>query len=353
MIDLKKLADNLTNEKIIELVTKLGSDEYQDTEKAIIFKTICHNVDATEASMKLYYYKDSKKFHCFTECGETFNIYTLFEKRYKLLGKEYNFYTDIVQIIAEGAEVEDFSNSFFYKYESNFDKFEKQKIEVNLKPINPSILDIYSFYPTVEWLNDGINEQSMKDFNIKYSIDENKIIIPHYDIDNNLVGIRCRPLNEEDLIIGKYMPVQIEGKMYSHPLGYNLYGLNIVKENIKRFQMAIIGEGEKAVLQYNTMFGLKNNICIAACGSSISNYQIELLIKSGAKKILIAFDKEGDSWQEKQNYYNKLLDFCKKFQNKVQMGFIWDTKNLLKLKESPFDKGKEIFIKLYKGAKWI
>jgi hypothetical protein len=193
----------------------------------------------------------------------------------------------------------------------------------------------------------------MKDFNIRYSIDENKIIIPHYDINNNLIGIRCRPLNEKDLIIGKYMPVQIEGKIYSHPLGYNLYGLNIVKDNIKRVKMAIIGEGEKAVLQYNTMFGLNNNICVAACGSSISNYQIELLIKTGAEKILIAFDKEGENWQERQSHYNKLLNYCKRFQNKVQMGFIWDTKELLKLKESPFDRGKEIFLTLYKGAKWI
>ena len=53
MIDLKDLANKLTDERIIELVTQLGSDEYQNTEKAIIFKTICHNVDASEASMKL------------------------------------------------------------------------------------------------------------------------------------------------------------------------------------------------------------------------------------------------------------------------------------------------------------
>jgi hypothetical protein len=76
--------------------------------------------------MKLYYYKDNKKFHCYTDCGDTFNIYTLFERRYQLLGKQYNFYRDIVQVIAEGTEVEDFSKSFFYKYNSDFDKFEKQ-----------------------------------------------------------------------------------------------------------------------------------------------------------------------------------------------------------------------------------
>ena len=84
----------------------------------------------------------------------------------------------------------------------------------------------------------------MKQYNIKYSIEQNKIIIPHYDINNNLIGIRGRALNEEDLSIGKYMPVQIEGTIYSHPLMYNLYGLNIVKDNIKKYKMAIVAESE-------------------------------------------------------------------------------------------------------------
>lgn len=86
----------------------------------------------------------------------------------------------------------------------------------------------------------------MKLYNIRYSILQNKIIIPHYDVDNNLIGIRGRALNEEDLVYGKYMPIQIENKIYSHPLMFNLYGLNIVKNNIKRLKTAIIAESEKA-----------------------------------------------------------------------------------------------------------
>ena len=35
------------------------------------------------------------------------------------------------------------------------------------------------------------------------------------------------------------------------------------------------------------------------------------------------------------------------------MGFIYDAKNLLRLKESPTDRGKEIFLELYKGAIWL
>jgi hypothetical protein len=35
------------------------------------------------------------------------------------------------------------------------------------------------------------------------------------------------------------------------------------------------------------------------------------------------------------------------------MGFIFDKNNLLNLKDSPFDKGKEIFLKLYNSSIWI
>ena len=78
-----------------------------------------------------------------------------------------------------------------------------------------------------------------------------------------------------------------------------------------------------------------------------------MLCSAGATRILIAFDKEGETWKEQENYYNKLTDLCKKYQNKVRMGFIFDKNNLLNLKESPFDKGKEIFLKIYSSSIWI
>lgn len=35
------------------------------------------------------------------------------------------------------------------------------------------------------------------------------------------------------------------------------------------------------------------------------------------------------------------------------MGFIYDSKNLLNLKNSPTDRGKEKYLELYKGAIWL
>lgn len=352
MIDLKEVVNNLSPQRVIELVTNLGSDQYIEKDDYIIFKTICHNVDASEAKMKLYYYKRNKKFHCYTHCGDNFNIIELFKRRYELLGVDYNFYKDIALVIT-GDNAPTKEEGFSEKYVSEFDDLKHNEAQVELTHLNPSLLNTFTFYPTPEWLNDGISEETMRRFGIRYSIDQNKIIIPHYDKDNFLIGIRGRALNEEDIEIGKYMPVQIEGKIYAHPLGYNLYGLNLVKENIKRFKMAVVAESEKSVLQYDTMFGHDKNICVAVCGSNLSAYQMNLLLELGVEYVLIAFDNEGETYQEKQKYYKKLFKMCERYKLRCNMGFIFDQDKRLNLKDSPTDKGKEVYMQLSKEAVWL
>ena len=49
--------------------------------------------------------------------------------------------------------------------------------------------------------------------------------------------------------------------------------------------------------------GKEKAICVACCGSSFHKYQLDLLLNCGAKKILIAFDKEGETWDKRKKYY--------------------------------------------------
>lgn len=351
MSDLNELVDSLSNEQIIEIMTQLGADRFEETGNAIIFPTICHNHDSSDASMKLYYYPRTKTFHCYTDCGCTFNIIGMFKKRYELLNVQYDFFKDIVIRIGGKAGSKP-RESFYQPYHSIYTT-ENHEADVKLPILNKGLLNAYKFYPTAEWLEDGISEEAMKIYNILYSVQENKIIIPHYDMNGNLVGIRGRALNDEDLVYGKYMPVKLEGKMYAHPLGYNLYGLNFVRENVKKYKMAIVAESEKSCLQYSTMFGQDRNIVVAACGSSFHKYQLDLLLQCGAEKILIAFDKEGETWKEKEAYYAKLKGICEKYKNYATMGFIVDNSNLLKLKQSPFDCGPEVATKLISKGVWL
>lgn len=355
MVDLKELEERLEPEDIIEILEELGVNDYIEKDDCIIFPTLCHHEDPNEGKKKLYYYKDNHKFVCYTDCGCSFDIFGLFRRRYDLLQIPYHFYKDIVLKVVNQTGFELSENfDFVRKYKSDLDKFRPKEINVDLKEVDNKLLNLYSFYPTSEWLRDNISIEAMKHFNILYSIEENKIIIPHYNYDGKLIGIRGRALNENEIkTYGKYMPVLIGETIYSHPLNFNLYGLNLTKNNIKRVGLAIVSEGEKSVLQYETMFGKNNNICVAACGSILSNYQIDLLLRAEARKVLIAFDREGETYKDHEKHFQKLKNFCLRYKNKCKMGFIFDTQNLLNLKESPFDRGKETFLQLYKGAIWL
>jgi hypothetical protein len=201
-------------------------------------------------------------------------------------------------------------------------------------------------YP-VEWLNDGITKATMDKYNIRFSISQNKIIIPHYNVSGQLVGIRGRALNPDEIEqIGKYMPVQIEQKWYAHPLSLNLYGLNYNKENIRNYGVCYIGEAEKFCMQMDS-FNFPN-CSVAVCGSQLNKYQIDLLMRiCHPREIVVCFDKEEKFGETK--YFDKLYNVCKKYRNYCNMSFIYDRNNLLNLKESPTDRGQKVFEELVEG----
>lgn len=352
MNQLTQLAKSLPPKKIIDIVTKLGANRYQETNDAIIFPTICHHKNSEDAKMKLYYYPSTCSFHCYTDCGCSFNIYDLFKKRYELFGQDYNFFKDIVLQIDTGDYIGDKYVELANYYESIYNSH-NYNAEVNYKKLNKGILNIYDKAYTSEWINDNISIEAMKVFNIRYSSLENKIIIPHYDINNNLIGVRGRTLNPEELEFGKYLPIKLGNKTLSHALSYNLYGLNLNKNNIRAAKFAIVSEGEKSVLQFETMYGRDKNIVVAACGSSFHKYQLNLLLNLGVEKVLIGFDKTGKTNKEREQYFCKLKSLCNKYKNYCSMGFIYDFDNLLKNTQSPFDCNKETFEKLLKKTVWI
>ena len=66
MIDYRSIVEQLDTHKVIQLMLTLGADSFTEKSGYVIFPTICHNEDANEASMKLYYYENSHMFVCYT-----------------------------------------------------------------------------------------------------------------------------------------------------------------------------------------------------------------------------------------------------------------------------------------------
>lgn len=342
-MDYKQIIDNLDINSIVELMKKLGADRYEEKEKFFIFPTICHNINSAEASMKLYLYKDTKLFVCYTSCSKM-SIFKFLKAYYETRQIEYDWFEDIYNVVLNCGNFRPKEGFDTTQYHSLKEKYQIRKKSVELQKYSNGILDMFMKNYPVEWLNDGISKRAMDKYNIKYSVSQNKIIIPHYDINNNLIGIRGRALNEWEIEnIGKYMPIQIEKKWYAHPLSLNLYGLNHTKENIKKYGICYIGEAEKFCLQSES-FSFPNCSC-AVCGSQFNKYQLDILMKNcQPKEIVICFDKEEKDKEDK--YFFKLYNLCKKYINYCKMSFIYDTENLLKLKESPTDCGENVFKKL-------
>ena len=63
-------------------------------------------------------------------------------------------------------------------------------------------------------------------------------------------------------------------------------------------------------------------------------------------EIVICFDKEEKPGSD--IYFNKLYDIGKKYQTYADFSFIYDMENLLDMKDSPTDKGEDIFWDLYR-----
>ena len=343
MIDYKSIVEQLDIEKVKALLDQMDIP-YQEKETYLVMPTVCHNVDIESASWKLYYYKNNHFFYCYTECNGM-SIFKFLKNYYECRGIPYDWRKDIYEVILNCSN---FNPNFGFapkKYQRIRDTYAAPE-RVELPTYPNGIIDVFTkFYPP-EWLNDGITKKSMDKFNIRYSVPQNKIIIPHYNPKGELVGIRGRALNEWEVEnVGKYMPVQIEGKWYSHPLSLNLYGLNITKDNIQRVGTCFLFEAEKSCLQFEG-FDFAN--CSAAvCGSQFNKHALKLLMQTARpREVVICFDKEEKPGSE--DYFYKLWNIGKKYSTYCDFSFIYDRENLLDMKDSPTDKGSDIFWRLYR-----
>ena len=345
-MDANTLKKQLSENDLLSILEHIGAEPYLEG-NAIVCRTICHN-GSNEGKHKLYYYIESATFHCFTDHCGNMDIYGLIGR---VLGKEffdsYMFVLSYFGYEYDGDQI-DYSEKLDMSF---FKRFETKKINTQLPKIEDSILNIFHNMYHISWIKDGISKRSMNKFNIKLSITDEQIIIPHYDMDNNLVGIRCRNLKQDVVERGmKYMPIRHGGVVYNHPTGSVLYGLNINKEDINRTGKVILFESEKSVLQLDTMYP-DCNIGVCVSGSSFSDRQLEILKKMDIEEVVIAFDKEFNNiGDESEKYYAKKIQdtVANKLLPYFSVSVIWDTKGLLNKQDSPTDKGKEVFDTLMK-----
>ena len=119
-------------------------------------------------------------------------------------------------------------------------------------------------------------------------------------------------------------------------------------------------ESEKSCLQADSFYDGEGYV-LAVYGSNFSRVQMQMILDLGVTEVTLGFDKEycEDYYGEEYNnskeqrlmfaYFEKLKKICKMLNSYVTVNIIIDYDNLLEMKQSPTDRGKEVFETLYRN----
>ena len=214
----------------------------------------------------------------------------------------------------------------------------KHKCVVNdIEIYDDSIINEYVDCLYIDWVKEGITEQARKDFQIGYSFDKKRIIIPeHWWCGNGeIIGVSSRTTNPlyKEFNIPKYYPI------IPYKKSRNLYGLYQNYNEIQNKKIVVVAESQKSVLK---RYSLLDGTVVACESHSLSEEQISILIGLNVE-VCICFDKDVP--------LQEVLETCEKFYNIRKVSFMYDFYDLLDDKESPMDKKNKIYNYLFQHRK--
>lgn len=350
MTSVKDLRMRLTEENVKNILAKHGVYVHTETEAALIFPTVCHNLDG--GSPKLYYYKDEKIFRCYTECANMFDIFELLIKMKKLRGEEIGLRAAIALTGLEQGEStisQEVISDLQYLQRLREGSQRKEDEDVNeVKILDKAIIDRYMYNEVGlrSWIEEGIGVDALRRFSIKYDSTINAIIIPNLNHEGQLIGMRGRFLGEN--VKAKYMPIRHNGVILSHPTGKYFYGYYENKHEIRKKGVAVIFEGEKSVLKMETYFP-GNNVALSTAGQRITLDHLNALLRLGIREVVLAYDKDYLTVNERTAKLEDYRKITKVLSPYFEVSIIIDYGEGLKYQDSPVDAGKDVFNELMKN----
>lgn len=180
------------------------------------------------------------------------------------------------------------------------------------------------------WKGEGISQEALDKFQVCYDAFSNRLVYPVRNTTGDIVNIGGRALDADWKEKGqsKYC--------YFYPWGTlnTIYGLSDNIDVIKAKREIIIFEGCKSVLIAHS-WGVEN--CGAILTSHLNTNQLKILAKLGCR-VVFALDKDVTITADRN--INKLKNY-------VNVEFLYDKDNLLGEKDSPVDKGFDVFTHIY------
>jgi hypothetical protein len=213
-----------------------------------------------------------------------------------------------------------------------YENINRPNRETQLKTYDESILYKYENVGNLRFLRDGISLDAQKFFGLRFSVEDNAIIIPIHNEFGDLIGAKARINGEPEEGESKYyypIPVAVSNTLYGYAANYQyLYGADTV----------YVGESEKFCQQLYTM-GIRN--CVSMGSHTLSEKQAKLLLQLSPKSITFMLDEGLDLSETKRN-----VDMIKSVSSMMQVDmYYFDHTECLELgpKDSPSDHGIEVW----------
>lgn len=214
----------------------------------------------------------------------------------------------------------------------------KRKKHVDLDDIkeNPvldeeQIKKQYIMLPHKEWTDEGIKRSTQRHFEVGYDMVSNRIITLIRNANGELIGVKGRTLDPD------YKKFGIPKYLYLHKFDKSLEWFNLHRAlpHIEEMGYCLIFEGYKSVMKA-TQYGYPNSISVE--GDKISDVQIAILKSLGINiEFVFCLDKDVDPTDVQK--WAKMITMRKVYG-------VFDKSELLGGKDSPVDKGKEVFEEL-------
>lgn len=351
----KAIKARLTIDDHKKIMKALDIPAYTETSSVITYWTGDKNRDAMKGSPgKLVFYKDTKVYMGYT-AATSYDIIALVQKRLKLLSRPCSFH-DAINFIIETTGLEIDTVKRINKPNlcdwSGLEKFVRfRSTGSTLEPYDKSILEQLDHSVPQQWLDEGISADTMVKYQIGYYDRLNATTIPCFAQDGSLIGIRCRHWKPDEIEAGKYRPLSLlDGTTFKFPTNQVFFGINYNAPEIERTSTAVLVEGEKTVLKFDTIYNEKS-VALAMYGKNLGLQRRNQLIKLGVNKIIYVPDNDwiGKSQEDFDYWEQEVIRFGKQFGGYAQVEVVWDNLGLLNPKDNAMDGGKEVWEKLYEN----
>lgn len=327
MLDAQEVLQFLTKDHVVKIAYLLGhTDSPLENSQGCRFSTLlCHE----GSNYNLQYYEDDKHFHCFSDCKRNYSVYDLVM---------YNTGCDFYQSVQFVASVIGLTEKeIAHLKQSDWGTVERQPKRKKKNRQNicypETILTQFHMVPYKGWVQEGITPSVQKEFEVGLSIDDNRVIVPHRAWDTGrLIGVVGRTLDPDykKKKIAKWLP------LYDFYTALNIFGLWQNFGAVMRKNEIILAESEKTPMLARS-YGV-DNVC-ALSGKDLSDEQLGILKKLNVE-VVLALDKDVDD-----DHIKKVVDRIKVH---LPLSVIYSKNcNDLNEKDSPFDKGRAVFEKLY------